>query len=105
MHKDVATGSVIVRISLSLSSLRTSAVALRRMSGGKPRISNVKPSARDRNKPAVRSVADQKNSARRRIRPRESLSSGRLTTSSMRPCSRLDSARPKSSGSVSRVVS
>ena len=37
------------------------------MSGGKPRISNVKPSARDRNKPAVRSVADQKNSARRRI--------------------------------------
>src|SRR3989442_1153052 len=36
------------------------------MSGGKPRISNVKPSARDRNRPAVRSVADQNNSARSR---------------------------------------
>ena len=41
----------------------------------------------------------------RRMRPSSSLSSGRLTTASMRPCSRLDSARPKSSGSVSRVVS
>ena len=41
----------------------------------------------------------------RRMRPRSSLSSGRLTTASMRPCSRLDSERPKSSGSVSRVVS
>ena len=41
----------------------------------------------------------------RRMRPSSSFRSGRLTTASMRPCSRLDSARPKSSGSVSRVVS
>jgi len=65
--KAVATGSVIIRISLSLNNLRTSAGAVRRrISGGKPRISNARPSARDRNKPAARSVADQNNSARSR---------------------------------------
>ena len=42
---------------------------------------------------------------RRRMRPSCSLRSPRLTTASIRPCSRLDSARPKSAGSVSRVVS
>ena len=35
---------------------------------------------------------------RRRMRPSSSLRSGRLTTASIRPCSRLDSARPKSRG-------
>jgi len=65
--KAVATGSVIIRISLSLNNLRTSAGAVgKRISSGKPRISNARPSARDRNKPAVRSAADQNNSVRSR---------------------------------------